>query len=272
MENEFDEVMIAIEREEKLKNYHGSDEVVYSDALQEYLDAKRENLPSVRLYPGFPSLDNSIKYFQGGELIVISGPTGHGKTLYCQTLTRNFFDKGEGSLWFTYEVPAHQFLRQFGDQCPIMAMPKELKENSYRWIEDRTIEACLKYSVHAMFLDNTHNVLNITAPNFSQVVGEFFKSMKRLAMKLNIPIFLLHHMTKTKLDDGENFDNNLLRDSSMVAQTADTVMFVWRDKDPILKRNQGYIKVTKNREFGVFNHMLETIKIGNFLEELTYRG
>ena len=38
---------------------------------------------------GFPSLDGYIGGFKPGELTVISGKTGHGKTLLLITITKN---------------------------------------------------------------------------------------------------------------------------------------------------------------------------------------
>jgi replicative DNA helicase len=220
-----------------------------------------------QLIPGFSKLDSSIKHFLGGELVVISGPTKHGKTLLSQTFTRNFSDQGHMGTWFTYEVPAYQFLQQFDNPLPVFAMPKTLKDNSLSWIIERTHEAKLKHNIKYIVIDNTHNVINLTTNNLSQFMGEFLKAVKKMALKFNIVVFLLHHLTKIKLGDDDTIDSSLLRDSSLVAQTADTVMFVWRDKDTIQKPNRGYIKITENRRYGIMNLVTPIIKIGNYLEE-----
>ena len=262
-----DNIDRLIETEERLKIYRGDDEIVISNDLLLQLHARAQEIHPFELAPGFPGLDNTIKHYLGGELIVISGPTKHGKTLLAQTKTRNFYRQGHMGVWFSYEVPAHQFLQQFGDDLPVFAMPKSIKDNSLSWIIERVHEAKLKHDIKYVFIDNTHNVINLTANNLSQVMGEFLKGVKKMALRFNVAVFLLHHLTKIKLGDDDTIDSSLLRDSSLVAQTADTVMFVWRDKDTILKPNQGYVKITENRRYGIMNHVVPLIKIGNFLEE-----
>jgi len=262
--DELDELIAA---EERLKNYHGEDEVIACNELLDLLHARGQEVHPFELKPGFPGLDNSIKHFLGGELVVISGPTKHGKTLLAQTFTRNFSDQNHIGAWFSYEVPAYQFLQQFGNRLPSFVMPKTLKDNSLSWIFERVHEAKMKFGIKYAVFDNTHNMINLTTNNLSQVMGEFLKAVKKMALRFNITIFLLHHLTKIKLGDEDTIDSSLLRDSSLVAQTADTVMFVWRDKDIILNPNRGYVKITENRRYGIMNHVVPIIKIGNFLEE-----
>lgn len=266
-EQEQDEVSKLIETEERLKKYSGEDEIVLCNQLLDILHERMQEQHPFQLVPGFPGLDKMIRHFLGGELIVISGPTKHGKTLLAQTFTRNFSNQDHMGAWFTYEVPAYQFLQQFGDYIPAFVMPKTLKDNSLSWIIERVHEAKLKHNIKYVVIDNTHNVINLTSNNLSQVMGEFLKAIKKMALKFNVAVFLLHHLTKIKLGDDDTIDSSLLRDSSLVAQTADTVMFVWRDKDVILKPNRGYIKITENRRYGILNHVVPIIKIGNFLEE-----
>lgn len=263
-----DDIYEMIQTEERLKKHAGEDEIVLSHDLLSILEKRSEEVHAVEMKSGIPSLDEKIHSFLGGELVVISGPTKMGKTLLAQTLTRNFYNlHGSANLWFTYEVPPQQFLQQFGDQLIPFTLPKTLRDNSLSWIIERVHEAKLKYGISGVFIDNSQNVVNLTANNLSQVMGEFLKALKRIAMKFNVVVFLLHHMAKVKLDDGEKLESSLLRDSSMVAQTADTVIFVWRDKDYILNPNKSYLKVTENRRYGVMNLIVHLRKIGNFLEE-----
>lgn len=267
MKQEQNDIDRLIATEERLKNYRGDDEIIVSNNMLDLLHARAQEVHPFELIPGFPGLDTSIKHFLGGELIVISGPTKHGKTLLAQTFTRNFSNQRHMGTWFTYEVPPYQFLQQFGDQLPVFTMPKSLMDNSISWIIERVFEAKLKHDIRYVVIDNTHNVINLMASNLSQVMGEFLKGVKKMALRFNVAVFLLHHLTKIKLGADDTMDSSLLRDSSLVAQTADSVLFVWRDKDTVLKPNQGYVKVTENRRYGIMNHVVPLVKIGNFLEE-----
>lgn len=262
-----DELNELIATEERLKKYTGEDEIILCNEMLDLLFEREKESQPFELVPGFPGLDSSIKHFLPGEMVVISGPTKHGKTLLAQTFTRNFSAQNHMGAWFSYEVPPKQFLQQFGDELPVFVMPKSLKSNSLVWIGERIHEAKIKHNIRYVFIDNTHNVINLMANNLSQVMGEYLKAFKRMAIQFDVVMFILHHLTKIKLGDDDTIDSSLLRDSSLVAQTADTVMFVWRDKDIILKPNRGYIKITENRRYGIMNHVTPIIKIGNYLEE-----
>lgn len=261
MDENIDDIL---DEENRLKNYHGPDECILSVDLLHIFNEREKQAPSVALKSGIPKLDFLLHRFSGGELVTISGPTKMGKTLFAQTLTRNFLRDGHGSLWFTYEVPPHQFLKQFGEEPPLFVMPKQLTSHMLTWLKERIWEAILKFGVKAVFIDNTHNLLNISVQNLSNQVGELLKFLKAMAIEFDIVIFLLHHLVKGKLDSGEEIGSHLLRDSSMVAQTSDTVMFIWREKDTV---NRSTVKITENRAFGVMNQYVDLIKIGNFLEE-----
>src|SRR3990167_8860876 len=47
------------------------------------------------------AMDGGIR---GGELITISGQSGHGKTSWALWLTKKIVDSGVPCLWFTYEM------------------------------------------------------------------------------------------------------------------------------------------------------------------------
>lgn len=271
--NFYDDVDKLIDAESRLLNYRGEDEIISAYDMLDVLAAREKEQHEVVLSTGFPTLDaeNSIRHFIGGELVVISGPTKHGKTLFAQTLTRSFHNQDKVALWFSYEVPALQFLKQFGDSIPSFVLPKTLKDNSLSWIIERTHEAKLKYNISAVFIDNTQNIVNLTMNNLTQVVGELVKACKKMALTFNIVVFLLHHMKKLKIDAGEEITSESLRDSSMVAQTADTVMFVWRDPDIIVNPNKSYLKITENRRYGIMNQIISMRKQGNYLEEIEFR-
>ncbi|MEW6215418.1 MAG: DnaB-like helicase C-terminal domain-containing protein, partial [Nitrospirota bacterium] len=126
-----------VELEKKLCRYEGDDRVMSSHDLA--VSFREEDVP-VSIKSGIPSLDFYIKGFEGGELIIISGLTGNGKTLFAQTLTKNFDDQGVKSLWFSYEVMPKNFLRSFGEELPLFYMPARLKECSLSWLTKRIHE------------------------------------------------------------------------------------------------------------------------------------
>ena len=266
-----DIIQKIIEPERRLKEYNGDVRCVTSYEMLDILHARKATTDVVRLRSGLPRLDSLLTSFDGGELTVISGFTKHGKTLFAQTLTQNFSDESHKALWFSFEIPAEQFLKQFDDPLPLFILPLELRINDARWLRDRIYEALLKHDIKAVFIDNTHNILNLTAGDLTHRVDEFVKQLKSLAMEFNIAVFLLHHTMKQKYESLDQTGSHLLRDSSMIAQTADTIIFVIREQADLVNNpgnNVAWLKITENRKNGVFNEYVKLIKIGKFFKEV----
>jgi replicative DNA helicase len=248
---------------EQLKNYNGPDAVITSADHLDIIHASKETEKEFFFTSGIPHLDELITGFYGGELTVISGKTKHGKTLLAQTITNNLTMTDIVPNWFTYEVRIKQFCEQFGETCPVFLAPKTLKQNDTRWLEHRIFEGILKFKSKAFFIDNTHNILNLTGDNLVHRVDEFIKRLKEICVKYNVHGFLLHHMMKGEVHRVDDLDDNCLRDSSMIGQTADNLIFVWRD-------DQGaWCVVDLNRRNGVFKKKFRLEKVGHFFREVS---
>lgn len=262
MMNKHEQELREKERIDRLQNYEGDDEVILASVARDVIAEREKQTAPVYFKSGIPKLDDLINGFIGGELTVISGITKHGKTLLAQTFTRNMNGKIM-PMWFTYEVRMKQFFSQFGDDLPGFVVPQKLKQNDPLWIEDRILEGVLKYDVKAVFLDNTHNALNLAGDNLTHKIDEFIKRMKEIAVTYNVHFFLLHHIMKNDVARVEDLNSNLLRDSSMIPQTADNVFFIFRDEAG------AWLKITENRREGVFNKSIRLQKVGRFFEEVT---
>jgi len=263
LEGLMDSDIIFETTEDKLYKYAGDDRIVLSSELRERLDLNREEMQRLCYRFGILSLDESLDGVQAGELTVISGLTGNGKTLLAQTFTRNFSEQDIPCLWFTYEVTPRQFLSQFGDQMPVFAMPNMLKSNSMDWIEEKIYESYLKYDTKIVFIDHLHYLIDLSfKQNVSLEIGKLMRHLKKLAIRYVQAIFLVCHMTK--MHEEKEPDNENLRDSALIACESDNVFFVWRKKS---KPQEAILKVSKNRRNGVMQKKIDLIKTGNFLEE-----
>ena len=246
---------------EQLRVYDGPDSVVTSHEMIEILD-NTDFDDEFFFRSGIPNLDDLITGFYGGELTIVSGKTGHGKTLFCQTITSNLDGTNIVPNWFTYEVRIKQFCSQFGERVPAFLVPKTLKQNDMAWLETRIFEGIVKYGSKAFFIDNTHNILNLAGENLTHRVDEFVKRLKEICVKYNVHGFLLHHMMKGDVSRVDDLDGNMLRDSSMIPQTADNVIFVWRDE------MGAWLVIDKNRRNGVWKKKIRLQKVGNFFSQI----
>jgi len=261
--NDMKTIKEIIEFEKKLAEYEGEDQIISSQEMAVYLTETYKEKRNLNLQSGIQSLDDRIQSFEGGELTVISGPTGNGKTLLAQTITAYFAEHENHSLWFTYEVPAYQFLKQFGELCPKFYLPKTLAGNTLAWLDERILEGKLKYGIDAVFIDHLHYLIDMsTRLNMSLEIGKVMRYLKKLAIRYNIAIFLMAHLEKTKADIEPDVGN--LRDSSFVSQEADNVFLIWRKKK---NPTQAVLKVCKNRRLGVMNYKCHLEKREYLLKE-----
>lgn len=262
-----DELYLEVKEQTKeqiLSEYDGEDRVVVCTELKKRYSTDLSNLTYKY---GIPSLDKYTEGVQGGELTVLSGQTGQGKTLLAQSFTREFEVEDIGCLWFTYEVMPQQFLRQFGESLPIFYMPNVLKGNALEWIEERIYESFLKYDTKVVFIDHLHYLIDLDMKhNVSLEIGKVMRFLKKLCIKYVQAIFVISHMTKVVQDKEPDIEH--LRDSALTGCEADNVFFIWRKKS---NPQEAILKISKARRTGAMNKKIHLIKSGNFLGELNNR-
>src|SRR3990167_6533842 len=254
---------------QSLQSYEGVDKVISSKEAKEILEAdKKSNSP--RIMTSIPSLDKMTEGFREGQLIVISAPTGNGKTTLCQTFTHRFWEKEIPCLWFSYEVGLEEFLEKFGETMPHFFLPAQLKQNSLVWLETRILESMAKYNCKVVFIDHLHYLLDMQkmaeAKSISLLVGMMMRELKKMAVNHNITIFLVSHMRKLMYDKLPELDD--LRDSSFIAQESDLVLFLKRKKDGDIYTNNATLRVSKNRRNGKLGDIKLSLTNGQF-QELT---
>jgi replicative DNA helicase len=243
-----------------LSEYDGEDKVV--SALQLSRTFTEKNDYTVNINSGIPSLDSYCQGFRDGELITISGKTKNGKTLLAQSLSRHFAGRLNHPLWFSYEVPAKQFINQF-DEVPAIFMPSKLKAHAMDWLEERIMESFIKYNTRIVFIDHLHYLFDIQkSRNPSLDIGAIIRRLKGVAVNNEFVIFLLCHTSKAK-DENESYES--IRDSSFVAQESDCVIMVKRTPDE--GENYARARVEFHRRTGVMEKVVYLQKIGNYLVE-----
>lgn len=245
----------------KLREYAGEDQVISSQEMQAAFDSAPE--PILKVKSQIPGLDKLIVDFRAGELITISGPTKNGKTLLAQTLSVNFCNQYQPPLWFTYEVPARQFLSQF-PSLPLIYMPTKLKAHAMDWLEERMIESYEKYNTRIVFLDHLHYLVDMARMKTPSIeIGTVVRRLKGIAVNNDFSIFLLCHTTKGKQDGTLSYES--IRDSSFVSQESDTVFMVQRKPD--FGENAARLRVEFHRRTGVMERTVDLVKEKGLLYE-----
>lgn len=248
--------------EDSFSQYSGEDQVVTSYELRDKLLSEKKT-PHVSIKSGIPGIDYACDGFRDGELIVISGPTKMGKTLLAQSFTFNFSKQKEYPGWFSYEVPARQFLDQFSS-LPLFYLPQKNKAQDFNWLQERCLEAYFKYNTRVFFIDHLHYLIDMARiKNPSLDIGTIVRRIKRFAVDNDFVIFLLAHIGKNESEDLSYRD---LRDSSFISQESDCVIMIKRT--PKEGQNTARARVEFHRRTGVMERIVNLEKKNGYLCEV----
>jgi replicative DNA helicase len=136
------------------------------------------------------------------------------------------------------------------------------------WIEKKVIEGIVKFNSKVVFIDHLHFIVPFSQERQDLKIGETMRELKSIAKRWNICIFLICHLKKTRMDTNPDLED--LRDSSFIAQEADTVILLWRrtirEDGEIKVTNQINLSIQANRRTGKTGNIKLTYQDGHFTE------
>ena len=273
MENKGFQNHSLIETPDIIGLYSGPDRIISSTEAREKIASQ----PKAELFAtGFRTLDETINGLEAGELISIGGPTKHGKTLLAQTITVNLTDLSVPCLWFTFEVPVPQFMKQMPEKT-VFYLPAELKIHDIDWIKKRVIESSFKFQTKVIFIDNLHHLFDISqSRNTSLDIGNLIRQLKRLAIGTETVIFLLCHSRKPSDASGQYKEQTEwdLRDSSFIPQESDSTWMIQRRMNPKTMEfsDAANLRVCNHRRTGAMGRTISLRKRGSILVEENDNG
>src|SRR3990167_367811 len=130
-----------------------SDHIVSSQELHKEF----ANLPKQQGFSsGYEGLDYYLREIREGDLIIIAGLTGEGKTQFAVSLTKMLIAQQLNPLWFSFEISSQELFERFGKELPVFYLPRLITSKAGDWIEKKIIEAKTKYGIKAVFIDHLH--------------------------------------------------------------------------------------------------------------------
>jgi len=208
-----------------------------------------------------------------GDLVVISGQTGQGKTSLSQDWTISLIrgEKKPKALWFSYEVlPTHlwnKFQEMGATREDCVFIPSKHTSGNISWVEEKIKEGKEKFEIKIVMIDHLGFLLPKTqgilgknmSSNYATFLTQVARDLKVIALKEEVIIFLPVHMKKT---DSKQSDLNDIKDSSGISQEADLVFLIERERNKekdatTYFTDKTIITLAKNRKTGL------TV-IGNF--------
>lgn len=167
------------------------------------------------------------------------------------------------SLWFSYELSSREFINRFPGELPVFVMPAKMKANSLEWLRQRILEGLVKYGIKMVFIDHLHYLFDLAhMRNTSIEIGQVIRTLKTMAIEMNITIFLMCHMQK--LSPYEEPSDENIRDSSFVSQESDAGIMIWRN---VQSDNEAWLKVCFHRRTGVLEKKIRYLKVDGLLKE-----
>jgi len=245
LEKEITELGAATLKEEQLlrlqeaaAKYDGEDKLISSFEVMERMKNRPEEQ---KILSGYSGLDAILGGFRLKQLVVVSAATKSGKTSFCIEMTSRMSNLNP--VWFPFEEGAEELIQKFIDrneQPPLFYTPETMSGNTLLWIEKKIIEARAKFDSRIVFIDHLHFIIPLTEDRQDLAIGQAMRELKRMAKQWDIVVVLIAHLKKTKVDIQPTLED--LRDSSFVAQEADTVLMLYREN----KRENGEVIITDN--------------------------
>jgi len=231
---------------------------------------------TTRYKTGFSMIDDSTGGgFQDGDLELVVGQTGEGKTTFAQTLTYNLLENQVHSIWFSFEVILPELWKKFQamgveDDVKIYT-PERYVSRRLDWLKKKIVEARDVYKCKVVFIDHLgflvgeyrpekDNQMRGYSSNLATVYGMICRDLKTIAVQEGIVICLLWH-TRRVSDSAQEATLEDVKDSSSISQESDIVINVARER---LKKGRKFSTETVEDVFGehTFIKMLKNRRTG----------
>ena len=196
---------------------------------------------------GLNALDGATRGgFRGGDLVVVSGISGHGKTSFCQSITYAMTRQGISTMWVSYEVSPKRLHEKFiamgmeEDYIGIYA-PKKNESGKLDWVQKKILEAKKHWGISVVCIDHIGFLTPTdvkSSDNEMIQLRKIARELKQMAITLEITIILIAHVKKTERKTEPGMED--ISSSSGIYQEADYVFMVHRLLNENNSRSQAF--------------------------------
>jgi len=235
--------------------------------LDEIMNPEKNAGVPVKTLPEFTKL---IKGFRRGEVTVLTGPTGSGKTTFLGQLSIDFAEQKVNTLWGSFEIKNTRLMQKLLTQFSREGLPKA-KEDKVQALEnlaDRFEElplyfmkfhggsdvddvldameyAAYVHDVQHIILDNLQFMISRNGKAYGSSFDKFddqdiaVEKFRKFATEKNVHVTLVVHPRKE--DENAKLGMSSIYGSAKATQEADTVLILQYDG------KKKFIEVKKNR-------------------------
>lgn len=222
---------------------------------------KRYNRKGDCILTGLADVDKRIVAIEPGQLVVIAGRPGHGKSAFATTMAYNLLLKGKRILIFSMEMSREEVLLRLVSRASRVESSK-LKDPSLmddkEWARyTQGLEKVAKYPLYigtqgmltpldvsrAVKKYQAHGGLDLVIVDYLQLmssgaarelpvaqeVANITRALKNLAVSQKVPIVLLSQLNRSNARENRTPKLTDLRDSGAIEQDANTVLLLHRE-------------------------------------------
>lgn len=217
----------------------------------------------------FPHLTKVLKGHRRGELTVLTGPTGCGKTTFASEYSLDLAEQGVNTLWGSFEIRNSRLARTMLQQLSGC----DLSENLSRFDEfadkfeqlpiyfmafhgQQPIKVVMEAVEHAAYV---HDIAHVVIDNVQFMMGvgdkndrfwaqdQVVAAFRTFATRTDCHVTLVMHPRKER--DSEELSVSSIFGGAKASQEADNVLII-QDKRLVSVRGKKYLQVVKNRYTG----------------------
>lgn len=290
--SEIEEIKSHISKELRKLDAGGDSKIITMsegvEALYRVINNNRKQISFTGSPVGLSIVDKHMGGLQPGDLIILAGEVSHGKTSLAMTMLYNSaVNFGVKCGFISHEMTTEQIMARFaaystGLSAKYLLIGKlydsELEQfnrkisgliSSNIFIQDYisrdlncTVNAIrlmvMQKSIKWIVVENAGNIAVKGRIEDEARTAEISKTMKALALELNITIILISHLNRDSAKKQPGL--NRLRHSGQLEADADVVMFVWRpsiygidmfEENGYSTDNRAKVYIAKGRNYGL---------------------
>ena len=247
--------------------YITSFDTLRHDVFLEFLQA--DQMEGVK-WTRFDKLNETLKGFRRGEMTVITGRTGSGKTTFMSEYSIDLCQQGVSTLWGSFEVQNVRLVRTMMKQFSLVDLDNNLRE--FDKVAERfsqlpmyfttfhgtnEVEKVLDAMAHAVYV---HDIAHVIIDNIQFMVGsgsgnidrftkqdQCVEMYRKFATLHNVHVTLVIHPRK---DQEERLTIHSIFGGGKATQEADNVMLLQTEETELPEVKRKHLEIVKNRYSG----------------------